>query len=381
MRQWLICAAFSMLVATPAVAQIELSQPTPGYSYFNRPGATVAEHRDAVSDCITLALPLMSTSAQNPFGNNLIGALMSVGPESAATISGIENCMIVRGWRVVRLPEAEGEALSRLEPAELATRLEPWIGVETPNGAIVRSWNNDAANGANDRLEAHPRNTRNGALSLRALEGLQLSGPVQAVDPDLNDRRTTRSIDPDEVAQAGAHETLILLHLKGLSLGNGIGLVFVRETDGEVTRRDVLNAFVPLVVNNSREGNWRAYPVPPGRWRLAGLGVLPTISFCAGGPSFEARAGEVVYAGSFDLSANMGPDLSLDSARARLAGQAAASTVRAAEYTNGWTGQCFGNSLYALEIPGAPFLEGYVGGSAPAPVTEIPSDSQPGDAP
>ena len=112
------------------------------------------------------------------------------------------------------------------------------------------------------------------------------------------------------------------------------------------------------------------FAVPAGRWRLYGLGAAPTLNLCLGSPSFEVKAGEVVYAGAYDLdAAELGPDLDLAPAKAWLGAQG--RPLRAASYVNGSLGPCGDNSIYALEIKGAPFEPGYAWGSrastAPAP--------------
>ena len=52
--------------------------------------------------------------------------------------------MVAHGWRVVRVPDAEGVELAALAQPDLIARLTPWIGAADPHGEIVRIWNNDA---------------------------------------------------------------------------------------------------------------------------------------------------------------------------------------------------------------------------------------------
>jgi hypothetical protein len=75
----------------------------------------------------------------------------------------------------------------------------------------------------------------------------------------------------------------------------------------------------------------------------------------------------VVYAGSFDFAAtDMGPDLDLSPAKAWLGATPQAQVLRPAAYVNGTRGLCGANHIYALEVKGAPFEQGYVWGSAAA---------------
>jgi hypothetical protein len=118
---------------------------------------------------------------------------------------------------------------------------------------------------------------------------------------------------------------------------------------------------------NPREPTWFVYAVPPGRWRIGWSNFL---SYCLGSPSFEIKAGEAVYAGTFHIEGpTLAPDLDLAPAKAYLGGPSA-ETLRAAVYRNGERGSCMGLSHdYALEFPGAPFAPGYSwGGAAAAPL-------------
>jgi hypothetical protein len=126
-----------------------------------------------------------------------------------------------------------------------------------------------------------------------------------------------------------------------------------------------LNVQIPFVAI-PHDGVWLAFSIPPGRWRLSEMGIgLGRLNFCLGSPSFEVAAGEVVYAGSFNLSSeNLSPVMSLGDARSWLGETRAAARVRVANYSNGWTGDCEGNVLYAIEFDQAPFRPGYVWGGA-----------------
>ena len=305
--------------------------------------------------------------------------------------------MVVHGWRVVRLSDSEGAALAAVSAAELTTRLTPWIGAQTPHGEIVRAWGNDAAKASTTRFAIRPDHTNDGQLSLKlvteaTLKQFIVSEPPRAKAPTLDPKWPRKSLKPEQVAGAPPETGVIVFHLVGMSMHNGVALAFNREGP----QKDLAPAIVDHAPDSvlvavgllfaKKEGNFVAYALPPGRWRLLGMGLIPMINFCLGSPSFEVKAGEVVYAGSFDLGAeDLGPDLSLGRARAWLAGQPAAATIRPAVYTNGSLGQCGPNSLYALEIKGAPFEPGYSWGGAatngtiasPAPTAPSPQNTPP----
>jgi hypothetical protein len=367
--------------ASTAAEPVNLSRMTMGYNYFNRAGASVADHDKAVIDCSREALKVRSFADQHQVGLGIVGVLLSQAMADAANrgafASALENCMVVRGWRVVSLPEAEGQALAKLKPDELAAKLSPWIGADAPHGEITRVWGNDAARASTTRYAIRPDHTSNGQLSLAAAGASPLANaPAPPAPPpppkaQLDPKWPTRALKPDQLASAPAEGGVVIIELKGLSQRNGIGLGFARmgpEKDSfpSVTDHgpDVMNLFVGLIAAK-REGNLLAVAAPAGRWRIAAMGMMPMLGFCLGGPSFELKPGEVVYAGAFDLSAeDLGPDMSLDAPKAWLGNVPAASTIRPAAWTNGAEGLCGYNDIYALEIKGAPFAAGYHWGGA-----------------
>src|SRR5205085_12078204 len=56
----------------------------------------------------------------------------------------VENCMFVRWWRVIRLPDGVGEALAALPQPERSARLAGMVGATTLQGEVVRSFGNEA---------------------------------------------------------------------------------------------------------------------------------------------------------------------------------------------------------------------------------------------
>lgn len=375
----------AILAAVPAAAHADttdLSQVTMGYTYYNRPGATQADHDDAVIACSVEAMEVVTFNFHENSTSGFLPKILIPAANRGAFAAGLENCMVVRGWRVVRLPTAEGEALSTLEPADLATHLAPWIGAAQPHGEVVRVWGNDAANAAVKRYTpmGQPNHTENGLLSLNAARvspqaQITLPAPTEIKKTKLDAKWPLRGLKPDEIANTIPDAGVIIVDLKGLSIKNSIGMTLVRVGGDKDTfpstvdhAPDLLYLFVGLLAAKKEE-TFFALVAPPGRWRIASMAGAGYLGFCLGAPSFEIKAGEVVYAGAFDLGAtDLGPDLSLDPVKTWLAGQPAAATVRPAAYTNGSQGPCGFNSIYALEVKGAPYEPGYQWGGAAAPV-------------
>jgi len=362
-------------VATPGV--VNLTHMTPGYSYFNRPGADAATHDADVKTCASKAGRLRSLDEQLNVGASyglvgaIVGGIISNIYHHGVVAAGLENCMVVLGWRVVHLDDAEGEALAALPPSELAARLEPWIGATEPHGQVVREWGNDAIRASTDRFAIRPGHTNNGQLSLIAATGGNIDKVAALPPPDikipkLDKKWPKRPLKPEQVATVPAEGGVILVHLMGVSGKNGTSVAFSRIGPDEATPPSTQD-FAPDMImvaqgtlGAKKEGKLFAVAAPAGRWRISSIGLMPGLNLCLGSPSFEIKPGEVIYAGSFDLSSeDLGPDLSLERPKAWLAGQPAAERVQAAVYTNGSTGLCGDAEMYAMEIKGAPFDPSY----------------------
>jgi len=398
-----IAAGAANAQATPAAAEpVNLARVTLGYTYFNRPGADLATHHAAVAACLVEADKMQAVDEQMP-SQGLLGALIQGAIADAAhrgvVAAALENCMVVRGWRVVHLADAEGVTLAALPAAELSNRLQAWVGAQTPHGDVVRVWGNDAANGRTVHFQMRPDHTNDGQLSLKvATENNLKQAAAEAYLHRANSTPTSVAIDPKWPKKplkpggfnmAPPEGGVIIIATKGLSFHNGFGLVFTRKGPDPMTAAstvdhgpDTINATIGLLFAK-RQGNFFAFSVPAGVWRLdSQLEGLEALKFCLGSPSFEVKPGEVIYAGAFDLEASdIGPDLSLAPVQAWLAGQPAAASIKPAVYTNGSLGPCAPHEIYAIEFKGAPFEPGYVWGSqsAAAPAAAAPGPAPDGD--
>jgi hypothetical protein len=364
--------------------QASLAAMTEGFTYYSRSGADLKTHDAEVADCAAEGARTISFDEQIHNGANmglaglLIGGAIQNAYHRGAAAAGLENCMVVRGWRVVRLPDAEGQELQKLPAADLSAKLAPWVGAEVPHGEIVRTFANDAADAAHKRFAIRPSHSNGGQLSLLAATGGDLHQFNQAQRPSdsardvLDPKWPKKPLTPQTLTAMPEGAAIILLQIKGVGMRNGIGVVLNRrgtEKDIAPSRTDhapdlIIAAKGTLVAH--KEGDMFAFAAPPGQWRINGLtsgGMV--LSFCLGAPFFEVKPGEVVYAGAFDLSApEIGPDLDLGPAHKWLAATPQSETVKPASYVNGSRGLCANNAIYALEVKGAPFESGYVWGSA-----------------
>ena len=358
--------------------RIQIGEIATGYVYYNRPGASLADHNGDLKTCIhdvgAEAIPQADPAAVGATGivEPMILHALWDGPIAGVIAVKVENCMLVRGWRAVRLPADEGERLDKLALPDLASALTPWIGAETPHGDIVRAWANLAAHPDTFKLASRAAHPGKDQLSLRVYtQGVAppiAPRPVPGTPLKLDPKWPTRPLKPSDIAAAPPGSAILVVRIRGIGPSGGIGVVFNRlgpdlEVGPSVTdlAPDVAGATIGWLYAK-HEGNWFIFAVPPGRWRITAAGFL---NYCLGSPAFDLHAGEIVYAGTFDLAGdNLGPDLSLDPARAYLGG-AATDRLRSAVYQNGSRGSCRGfGVIYALEIPGAPFEPGYAWGGA-----------------
>ena len=73
-----------------------------------------------------------------------------------------------------------------------------------------------------------------------------------------------------------------------------------------------------------------------------------------------------VFAGAFDNAHPYAPDLTLAHAQSALSDAALAARLKPANWTNGEAFACSAlqpSTIYVLELPGAPFVDGYAAGS------------------
>ncbi len=365
--------------AAPGV--MDLSRVYPGYTYYNKPGADLDAQNNDLKYCGAIAALGVQPRELMPSAGGLLGAIISGAITSMemkrGVLANIENCMIVRGWRVVLLPDDEGEKLSKLDQASLSEQLKAWVGGEPPHGEIVRAWDNDLTKGSTLKFrEAGPATHH--SLGLQAL-AKDLDAPASRPAPGPQPPKSARQphgVNADHVAGVtlGPDEALIIVRVRHPGMSSGLGVELERLGPDPVTPAWYVDqkpfdlAMEKGLLFTSSDGANYAYVVPAGSWRLKSLiSSFYGINLCFGAPAFTAAPGDVVYAGAFDLSAaDIGPDMSLDPAKEFLArAPTLQAKLRAANWTNGFTSLCDGTYFYAYEIKGAPTIDGYVRGAAP----------------
>jgi len=351
---------------------------TLGYVYFNKPGADLATHNRDMIACRRLATRGAPGGVDTTMYYSQGLAAGAIASASAANIAaGYEQqraqlCMVARGWRVVVLEETPGIRLKKLKPAEFQARMAELVGAAEPEGRIAASFRNQAAMGASVKYGLADWVDQTSLSARVSTAGGLPEGEPLRIEPPMADETAGGRPEIALPAAPPADEALVVVRLTGNAKSHGGHAIVFERDDGAALFAIALPRKGKGVVEKSA-----AYSVPAGRWRIArfldeGAGVYKgprqSFDFCLGAPGVEVKAGDVLDLGSFDLSGQLGPDMAAGAGRAVLAGQPdLASAVRPAAWTNGTIGVCRGHFHYALELPGAPFAEGYDGARLAGP--------------
>ena len=386
--------------------RIDLTRSSAGYTYFNRAGADLAQHDAALNGCLAeasrMTQPDDNSAAAAGAAGGLLGMLvvgviqgaMNGMHERRGVAANVENCMVVNGWRVVRLDETDGKALDALEQAELHAALADHVGADQPKGEIVRIYDNDAVRGETV-LIGKSGDLDKASLSRQALPPQSTTPPAARKGPQApRTARPPRALKPEDVAVASG-DALVTVRLTGMAEQGGRTLFFSRqgpapdiqpwEQDGRPALFAVALPTRGAVRGDRTRAVTQTFSVPPGRWRLSAVNVGQYIThFCLGTSGFEVRDGEAVYAGAFDLSGEqLRPDMTLRDDLLAPTSPAATAGLRhrAAEWSYGDKEQCQGAYLYALDLtpPSETVAEAaapqVTGADDPVVVVETPAPS------
>ena len=355
--------ALATLVAAPPVAMAgTLVNASPGYVYYHRTGADMATHDAAVDDCIQKAASL--AAPYTPSG--WLPGLLEIHIDSVMFRANLENCMVAKGWDVVRVPDDEGKRIAATPQAQQAGVLSSWVGAAEVHGEVVRRF---------EPLSQLWREVRPHSPLLDANPPRPLSVTAGVHDlrhtryaPQPTDMHLVKAAPDDAVLAPGA--SVIVVRMLTSQPGHQIGLWFAKLDDvlgaHGAQKLDLFETASPVRLFWTKGPLLQqtfVVPVTPGRWRL--LGPQST-SLCVGGPVFDVKAGEAVFAGSFDAAADnqLIPDMSLGSVKSTLRDPALANRLTPAQWMNGETSPCglaWAIYLYTFEMPGAPMVDDPVG--------------------
>jgi hypothetical protein len=401
--------AFSQTTSNAAPVQVHLGQPTTGFTFFNKPGATKTLHDSDLRGCLLDVKEVVSWDEYINNNQSLMAQIMLGGRSRAARLGALENCMVARGWRVVAVPNDRGTALAAMSSNDVSQALTSQVGAEQPEGTVVRIWSNEVLDARNMRNEIAPSALAEGQLSLLSIGDIDdilnpivtydLNSVSRLYDLTMNDRwkiargrgatvarpllklestsvpggferKISRNLKVNDISTIPEGWGIILLRLTGTNLRNGLSITMAPNQGPllQAANGTILNSpdFLKGMLNRGAgsDGSWFMRAVPPGAYRYKQIGTIP-LEFCLGSPAFEVKSGEIIYAGAFDLSAqSMGPDMSIEPVRQLFDGASSFASVKPASYVNGSVGFCLGGAaIYALEFSGYPYVDGYEWGS------------------
>lgn len=375
MRTALVAAALLVLGTGVASAQANLAQATAGFLYFNRPGASIAEHDSELKNCAEVAsnnyIAASLTSDRQPtfsLGQGVLGdAIGSV--VNRSMLSGwarahwnivLEHCMVVRGWRLMRLDTTTGERLEALAQGALHREFEQMVGVQDSRGEVARIWRNEG--GAPGTVMAiSPRNAQRVMLSALAVP-VDAPSPAEPVEIDPGRQYGDVQLQPVNAASLPTipdGQALLIVGLIGARDGSRHYGIELRHSDGGRTETARIHYGGAERVDG-RLQNTLAFVVSVGEWAVAGDAMH--MNYCMGAPAFTVGSAEVVFVGEFDRSVQLNPDLS-EAAKQRHVPPSLRQRTRSAQWENGARWACPATNVYSLEFEGFPFRSNYQWGS------------------
>ena len=296
MRAMALMAAVLVLARSAPAADLAAS--VTGTSYFQKDGATAASHEADLLDCRALAgrmhqppPPVPQTTTASGGLAGAIGAAIAVAIIVAAEQAAadrkarpvnVENCMVVKGWRVVSLTPEDATAFAALDKAAKSARVGDWVGDPQLHGALARRFDNDVA--ANDSSQMFVVAQRRG---VSISDDVVAPGPatkaekkpVSTIDPTIAQGRPRSAAPPaplkdEQLGGVPAGQGLIIVNVRGDA---SAGLLFERlgpdpQTDAWVDGRPSQIFVNPpvkaLAKAGARLGVTQVFSVPPGRWQI-----------------------------------------------------------------------------------------------------------------
>lgn len=383
----LLAVAFGAAAPVATAAAASLTGASPGFHYFWKQDATMADHDAAMVDCAVRmramvngsdAMTAISSSTGGGLAGALIGGIIDNNENRQGSAANTEGCMALKGWSVVALSDEEGHAMEAPDdPAAVHEKLKSYVEALAPRGPVLRGpFANELAVG--NFVVEKARDLEEVSFSVRATRDLRDMAVEAAGDlkppkpPKLPDGvkapkpAKAEKADALAIATTGARLVMRVSYSRGSA--SLFDVMFNRLTpDGAEVVYDGAATAAKTVLAKSGKGerNGVKYfdyviPVPPGVWKLGALtNIQYAADLCLGAPAFVVGEDETVFVGEMTIREAGGYPLSADIAVAReilAANPALAEKVRPVAWTNGFTADCFGSYAYAYEIPGAPFV-------------------------
>jgi hypothetical protein len=394
MRRLCLAAAFALIASAAQAAS--LSAASEGYIYFNKPGSDALAHDADVRECRLLASGLHQPNTHpavyapglaGAIGAAIAMAIIQAADDARARPVNLENCMVAKGWRVVAMTPAAGEAADKLDAPAKAALIKPLIGAAEPEGTVVRSFENDVARPGTSAMFSPAIKATKASLSVETLGEPPEDKKKPSPATSTRWAKALKPLKPDQLGEIPKGMGLVVVNLQGGSLNIGFEQVAQGAADAAGSSKKTTSSDVPAakvanfvvaypakatVASGGPAGLTLVFAAPPGEWRMAELSAgLFEMSLCLGSPSFKIAAGEVIFAGAFQAGGTetaLGPDMTPDPYRSVFpALSGLGEKMKPAEYMNGSTSKCAGAYLYAFEMPDRPFAESYRHGSRALP--------------
>jgi hypothetical protein len=354
--------------------------------FYNKPGATRAQYDADWQECRLIArgsrtptgsVPMYNPAMYNPAispiasaaGGFIGGLIAGAIAEGAQRRENRKNCLLVRGWRLVQVPDAQAALVASMSDADRNNYLNQIVGAQAVEGKI----------------------TKLDTFSLPPSAVGDLSGPVQGSESLFLGKK----IDPAAPVQLAADEAAIVLAYRrptASSAGKFVDMSLARydPNAGDLLyqprdwkKKGDKTTYVKDVPSGDRHSGLEVQVVKltPGDYVINGsaIGSAAIASTnCFGAPTLHVSAGEVVYIGDFipvwGVPGEDGKKLFglgyasriEDSRRILRASQPAlAAALKPAELRNRATYACSAVTMTRWDLPGVAVVEpGVAAGSA-----------------
>ena len=142
----------ALALAGPACANAGQIKPKYGH-YYNRPSATEAQAAADIEDCTAIArgtrrpgTVAVGVGAAGLAAGTFASAFFNSLAQGAKVRDNIQNCMVIRGWRLFAMTKADGVIWSKRDEADRRAQLVSLVSADQPSlGSLYREWQNDYA--------------------------------------------------------------------------------------------------------------------------------------------------------------------------------------------------------------------------------------------
>lgn len=403
---WLLTAA--ALIAQPVAArEAEANGDTPeeiaedaardlkDSRFYNKPGASRADYDADWQTCRLIArgsrtpagsVPIYNPALYNPaisplaagIGGGIGAAIGAAIAEGQMRRANRRNCLLIKGWRLVDLPEVQAAKVAAMTDAERQSYFETMVGAQTVEGGTTELTSFTPV--VDDKLNMS--GPLAGPASLFLGKKVDPKTPLVLADNEGGLVVAFRRNDEGSAGRSGR------VQIRRFDRENGD--LFYQPRDWK--KKGDLTTYASEFVSKDKKAAYELQVVKltPGWYVLqtdAVGAVLPNTTNCFGAPAFEVKAGEYAYL--TDVSPFLGARLStggahtgmgyarnFNEAKVAMAGFQPDAAARMVEtrIENLATYSCAGQVMTRMDFPG-------VTDRVPAPVEKNATDVAEAEAP